>query len=48
MWSQLSMFTAAGRDSVVKQTAVRAGTVLVVVSGSPALVDTHVEKALAD
>ncbi|MEU5159618.1 hypothetical protein AB0G74_08405 [Streptomyces sp. NPDC020875] len=47
VWSQLLTFTAAGRDSVVKQTAVRAGTVLVVVSGSPALVDTHVEKALA-
>ncbi|MFF3556210.1 hypothetical protein ACFYXL_22720 [Streptomyces tsukubensis] len=47
VWSQLLTFTAAGRDSVVKQTAVRSGTVLVVVSGSPALVDTHVEKALA-
>ncbi|MFF0448067.1 hypothetical protein ACFYT4_16935 [Streptomyces sp. NPDC004609] len=46
-WSQLLTFTAAGRDSVVKQTAIRAGTVLAVVSGSPALVDAHMEKVLA-
>ncbi|MGW5680001.1 hypothetical protein ACWEV4_33860 [Streptomyces sp. NPDC003860] len=46
-WSQLLTFTTGGRESIVKQTAVRAGTVLVVISGSPALVDTHIEKALA-
>lgn len=46
-WSHLLTFTAGGQESIVKQTAVRTGAVLVVVSGSPALVDTHVEKALA-
>ncbi|MCY0963057.1 hypothetical protein [Streptomyces sp. H27-H5] len=46
-WSQLLTFTADGQDSIVKQTAVRTGTILLVVSGSPALVDSHVEKALA-
>ncbi|MFD4829211.1 hypothetical protein ACFWPV_05040 [Streptomyces uncialis] len=46
-WSQLLTFTTGGRDSVVKQTAVRTGTLLVIVSGSPGLVDTHVDKALA-
>ncbi|GAA2254553.1 hypothetical protein GCM10010232_49600 [Streptomyces amakusaensis] len=46
-WSQLLTFTTAGRDSVVKQTAVRSGTVLAVVSGSPGLVDAHIEKTLA-
>lgn len=45
-WSQLLTFTASGQDSIVKQTAVRTGAVLLVVSGSPALVDAHVEKAL--
>ncbi|MFI6287613.1 hypothetical protein ACIBCM_23190 [Streptomyces sp. NPDC051018] len=45
-WSHLLTFTTGGRDSIVKQTAVRTGTALVVVSGSPALVDTHIEKAL--
>ncbi|MEW2614540.1 hypothetical protein AB0937_31055 [Streptomyces sp. NPDC047880] len=46
-WSQLLTFTAGGRSSIVKQTAVRTGTVLVVVSGSPGLVDAHVRKAAA-
>ncbi|MFJ5546734.1 hypothetical protein [Streptomyces sp. NPDC093225] len=45
-WSQLLTFTVGGRDSVVKQTAVRSGVVLLVVSGSPALVDSHTQKAL--
>ncbi|WP_328485989.1 hypothetical protein [Streptomyces zaomyceticus] len=45
-WSQLLTFTAGGRDTVKKQTAVRAGSVLVVVSGSPALVDTHLNRAV--
>jgi hypothetical protein len=46
-WSVLLTFSAAGQDSVVKQTAVRTGNVLVVVSGSPALADRHLDKALA-
>ncbi|WP_086800761.1 hypothetical protein [Streptomyces caniscabiei] len=45
-WSQLLTFTVSGRSSVVKQTAVRTGTVVVVVSGSVALVDAHVAKAV--
>lgn len=45
-WSQLLTFTAGGRSSVVKQTAVRTETVVVVVSGSAALVDVHVAKAV--
>lgn len=45
-WSQLLTFTAGGRDTVIKQTAVRAGSVLIVVSGSPALVDTHLARAV--
>lgn len=45
-WSQLLAFTAGGRASVVKQTAVRTGTVVVVVSGSAALVDAHLAKAV--
>lgn len=46
-WSQLLTFTAGGRSSVVKETAVRTGTVVVVLSGSSALVDAHAEKAVA-
>ncbi|KUM99355.1 hypothetical protein AQI95_39630 [Streptomyces yokosukanensis] len=46
-WSQMLTFSADGHDSVVKQTAVRDGNVLVVVSGSPALVDRHLDKAVA-
>ncbi|MFF4605753.1 hypothetical protein ACFY12_23800 [Streptomyces sp. NPDC001339] len=45
-WSQLLTFTVGRRSSVVKQTAVRTGTVVVVVSGSPGLVDAHVAKAV--
>ena len=45
-WSQLLTFTVGGRSSVGKQTAVRTGTVVVVVSGSVALVDAHVAKAV--
>lgn len=40
-------FSAGGRDTVVKQAAVRDGGTLVVVSGSPALVDQYLGKALA-
>ncbi|MBP5891985.1 hypothetical protein [Streptomyces scabiei] len=46
-WGQLLTFTAGGRSQVVKQTAVRVGMVVAVVSGSPALVDAHVEEAVA-
>ncbi|NGO46196.1 hypothetical protein [Streptomyces ureilyticus] len=46
-WSMLLTFSAGGRDSVVKQTAIRSGNVLLTVSGSPALVDRHLYKALA-
>ncbi|MEU3259941.1 hypothetical protein ABZ663_27575 [Streptomyces albidoflavus] len=46
-WSQLLTFTAGGWSSVLKQTAVRVGRVVAVVSGSSALVDAHVERAVA-
>jgi hypothetical protein len=46
-WSQLLTFTTDGRSTVVKQTAVRIGAVIVVVAGSAALVDAHLEKAVA-
>ncbi|MFD5133992.1 hypothetical protein [Streptomyces olindensis] len=46
-WSMLLTFSAGGQDSVIKQAAVRAGNVLLIVSGSPALVDRHLDKALA-
>ncbi|MEU9371675.1 hypothetical protein AB0D71_45070 [Streptomyces avermitilis] len=45
-WSQLLTFSAGGHHSVVKQTAIRTGNILVVVSGSPGLVDAHLDKAL--
>ncbi|MGW5868317.1 hypothetical protein ACWFRJ_39930 [Streptomyces sp. NPDC055239] len=46
-WSQLLTFTAGGRSTVVKQTAIRDGSMLLILSGSPALVDRHLDKALA-
>jgi len=46
-WSQLLTFSAGGQRSVVKQTAIRTGNILVIVSGSPGLVDAHLDKALA-
>lgn len=46
-WSQLLTFSASGQRSVVKQTAIRTGNILVIVSGSPGLVDAHLDKALA-
>ncbi|MER6567027.1 hypothetical protein ABT288_12725 [Streptomyces sp. NPDC001093] len=46
-WSQLLTFSVGGHDSVVKQAAIRDGNILVIVSGSPALVDRHLDKALA-
>ncbi|MGW4199056.1 hypothetical protein [Streptomyces sp. NPDC005004] len=46
-WSQLLTFSTGGRSTVVKQTALRDGGLLLIVSGSPALVDRHLGKALA-
>ncbi|MFD9715838.1 hypothetical protein [Streptomyces sp. NPDC059076] len=46
-WSQLLTFTAGEWSSVLKQTAIRSGTLLVIVSGSPGLVDTHLDKAFS-
>ncbi|MFI5743831.1 hypothetical protein ACIA9I_36355 [Streptomyces anulatus] len=46
-WSQLMTFSVGGRDTVVKQSAIRDGSVLVILSGSPALVDRHIDSALA-
>ncbi|MGW0711568.1 hypothetical protein ACWD4G_37405 [Streptomyces sp. NPDC002643] len=46
-WSLLLTLTSGGRSSFVKQTAVRTGTVVVVLSGSPSLVDVHLDEAVA-
>ncbi|WP_186778948.1 hypothetical protein [Streptomyces salinarius] len=46
-WSLLLTFTAGERSTVVKQTAIRDGSLLLVISGSLALVDRHLDKALA-
>ncbi len=46
-WSQLLTFSIGGKSTVVKQTAIRDGSLLLIVSGSPALVDRHLDKALA-
>ncbi|MGC4950073.1 hypothetical protein ACLQ2N_28220 [Streptomyces sp. DT224] len=46
-WSQLLTASTGGHSTVVKQTAIRAGSLLLIVSGSPALVDRHLDKALA-
>ncbi|MGW2858303.1 hypothetical protein [Streptomyces sp. NPDC001205] len=46
-WSQLLTYSVGGQRSVVKQTAIRSGGVLLIVSGSPGLVDTHLNKAFA-
>ncbi|WP_435285444.1 hypothetical protein [Streptomyces bacillaris] len=45
-WSQLLTFSTGARSTVVKQTAIRDGSLLLIVSGSPALVDRHLDKAL--
>ncbi|GGU42661.1 hypothetical protein [Streptomyces violascens] len=45
-WSQLMTFTANGRSTLMKQTVIRTGTIVVDISGSPGLVDTQVAKAL--
>ena len=46
-WSQLLTYSVGGQRSVVKQTAIRTGTMVVIIAGSPALVDAHLDKALA-
>lgn len=46
-WSQLLTYSASRQRSVVKQTAIRTGNILVIVSGSTGLVDAHLDKALA-
>ncbi|MFF5090430.1 hypothetical protein [Streptomyces niveus] len=45
-WSHLLTFSSGGAETVVKQTAIRDGSVLLIVSGSPALVDQHLRAAL--
>ncbi|MFD4119183.1 hypothetical protein ACFWSJ_37805 [Streptomyces niveus] len=45
-WSHLLTFSSGGAETVVKQTAIRDGSVLLIVSGSPALVDRHLATAL--
>ncbi|WP_215449495.1 hypothetical protein [Streptomyces sp. ATCC 21386] len=45
-WSQLLTYSVGGQRSVVKQTAIRTGTILVVLSGVPALVDAHLADAV--
>ncbi|MFI0220257.1 hypothetical protein [Streptomyces lydicus] len=45
-WSQLLTFSSGGRDTVVKQTAVRDGSVLLILSGAPGLVDSHISAAV--
>ncbi|WP_432012679.1 hypothetical protein [Streptomyces cucumeris] len=46
-WSQLLTFSSGGRSTVVKQTAIRRGSLLLIVAGSPTLVDLHLDKAIA-
>lgn len=45
-WAWMMTLSSGGRTTMIKQVAVRSGTVLVVLSGSPGLVDTHLDKAL--
>ncbi|MCX4675566.1 hypothetical protein OG413_09630 [Streptomyces sp. NBC_01433] len=45
-WSQLLTFSVGGQRSIVKQTAIRTGNILVVVSGSAGLVDLHLQRAV--
>ncbi|MFE4831253.1 hypothetical protein [Streptomyces sp. NPDC056672] len=40
-------YTVGGRSTVVKQTAVRTATTVVLLADSPDLVDAHVNKTLA-
>ncbi|MFJ6783640.1 hypothetical protein [Streptomyces yangpuensis] len=45
-WATVMTLSGGGQTTMIKQVAVRSGTVLVVLSGSPGLVDTHLDKAL--
>lgn len=45
-WSQLITYSVGGQRSVVRQSAILTNNVLVVVSGSPGLVDANLDKAL--
>ncbi|MBP8539239.1 MULTISPECIES: hypothetical protein [Streptomyces] len=45
-WSLQLTYFASGRHTVVKQTAVRVGNILVIPSGSPGLADARLQKAL--
>ncbi|MFG2996615.1 hypothetical protein [Streptomyces sp. NPDC048340] len=45
-WATVMTLSSGGRTTMIKQVAVRSGTVLIVVSGSPGLVDNHLGKAL--
>ncbi len=45
-WSQLLTYSVGRQRSVVQQTAIRIANVLVVVSGSPGVVDAHLAKAV--
>ncbi|MFE9296211.1 hypothetical protein [Streptomyces niveus] len=44
--SQLLTYFVGGQRSVVNQTAIRAGNFMVIVFGSPGLVDAHLDKGL--
>ncbi|MFJ9789375.1 hypothetical protein [Streptomyces globosus] len=46
-WGQALTVTADGRHTIVQQTVIRDGAVLLVVSGSPAEVTVHAQTALA-
>ncbi|WP_427919034.1 hypothetical protein [Streptomyces sp. cg40] len=46
-WRQPLPYSADGQRAVVKPTAIRTGNVVVIVSGSPGLVDANLEKAIA-
>ncbi|WP_307714295.1 hypothetical protein [Streptomyces sp. V4I23] len=45
-WSQLLTYSVGPQRSVVQQTAIRIANVLVIVSGSPGLVDSHLAQAV--
>ncbi|MDK9494359.1 hypothetical protein QEZ40_000231 [Streptomyces katrae] len=46
-WGQVLTVTVGGRRTIVQQTVIRAGAVLLVLSGSPAEVTVHGQAALA-
>ena len=45
-WSQLLTYSTGRQRTIIKQTAVRTGTILVIVSGAPTLVDAHISSAV--